>query len=85
MPDDQRSPETETSEPIASLPNRRRKLWRRVLMIGGPLAVLIAAGGLYVTGGRYAGTDNAYVHTHKVAVSADISGRVVDLKVHENE
>ncbi len=84
MPDDQRSP-GEISLPVTSLPNRRRKLWRRVLMIGGPLAVLIIAGTVYVTGGRYAGTDNAYVHTHKVAVSADISGRVVDLKVRENE
>ncbi len=65
-------------------PNRRRRL-RRVLMIGGPLAVLIGVGLVYLTGGRYADTDNAYVHTHKVSVSADISGRVVDLKVHENQ
>src|SRR5262249_52444924 len=39
----------------------------------------------YLTGGRYAGTDNAYVHAHMVSVSADISGRVVDVKVHENQ
>ena len=73
-------------------------LWRRrspgpiagagcaaLLMIGGPLAVLIGVGIVYLNGGRYADTDNAYVHTHKVSVSADISGRVVDLKVHENQ
>jgi membrane fusion protein (multidrug efflux system) len=54
-------------------------------MIGGPLLVLIAVGIIYLTGGRYAGTDNAYVHAHKVSVSADISGRIVDLKVHENQ
>lgn len=65
-------------------PSRRRRL-RRLLMIGGPLAVLVGIGVVYLNGGRYAGTDNAYVHTHKVSVSADISGRVVDLKVHENE
>lgn len=65
-------------------PNLRRRL-RRLLMIAGPLAVLIGVGIVYLTGGRYAGTDNAYVHTHMVSVSADISGRVVDLEVHENE
>src|SRR5262245_63922735 len=65
-------------------PSRKRRL-RRLLMIGGPLAVLIGIGVVYFTGGRYAGTDNAYVHTHMVSVSADISGRVVDVKVHENQ
>ena len=68
----------------APRPHRRRRL-RRLLMIGGPLAVLIGVGVVYLNGGRYADTDNAYVHTHKVSVSADISGRVVDLKVHENQ
>ena len=65
-------------------PRRRRRL-HRLLMIGGPLAVLIGVGTVYLNGGRYAGTDNAYVHTHKVSVGADISGRVVELKVHENQ
>jgi membrane fusion protein (multidrug efflux system) len=65
-------------------PNRRRQL-RRLLMIAGPLAVLIGVGIVYIGGGRYADTDNAYVHTHMVSVSADISGRVVDVKVHENQ
>lgn len=65
-------------------PSRKRRL-RRLLMIGGPLAVVVGIGAFYLTGGRYAGTDNAYVHTHMVSVSADISGRVVDVKVHENE
>src|SRR5262245_10509386 len=64
--------------------HRRRRL-RRLLMIAGPLAVLIGIGVVYISGGRYADTDNAYVHTHKVSVSADISGRVVALKVHENQ
>ncbi|HET6158913.1 MAG TPA: HlyD family secretion protein [Dongiaceae bacterium] len=71
----------ETPQPKA---NRRQRL-RRLLMIGGPLAVLVGVGTAYLSGGRYADTDNAYVHTHKVSVSADISGRVVDLNVHENQ
>jgi membrane fusion protein (multidrug efflux system) len=65
-------------------PKRRRTL-RRVLLTAGPLAVAIVAGGMYLNGGRYAETDNAYVHTHMVTVSADISGRVVGLSVKENQ
>jgi membrane fusion protein (multidrug efflux system) len=66
-----------------------RKLLRR-LMIGaialvGPVAALALGLFLYLTGGRYVATDNAYVKSAKIAVSADISGRVVDVAVSENE
>ncbi len=64
---------------------RRKRALRRVLLTAGPLAVALVAGGMYLNGGRYAGTDNAYVHTHMVTVSADISGRVVGLDVKENQ
>src|SRR5690606_34954981 len=37
------------------------------------------------TGGRFVGTDNAYVRAHMVSVSADISGRVVEVMVRENQ
>jgi membrane fusion protein (multidrug efflux system) len=76
---------TETAAETPQPQTRRKRRLRRLLMIGGPLAVLIGVGAVYLTGGRYAGTDNAYVHTHMVSVSADISGRVVDVKVHENQ
>jgi membrane fusion protein (multidrug efflux system) len=76
---------TETAaDTLRPKPSRRRRV-RRLLMIGGPLAVLIGVGIVYVTGGRYAGTDNAYVHAHMVSVSADLSGRVVAVDVHENQ
>ena len=84
MPDGSKPMSETAAETAQPQPNRRRRL-RRLLMIGGPLAVLIGVGIVYLNGGRYADTDNAYVHTHKVSVSADISGRVVDLKVHENQ
>src|SRR5262245_3274721 len=84
MPDGSKPMSESAVETPQPKPNRKRRL-RRLLMIGGPLAVLIGIGVVYFTGGRYAGTDNAYVHTHMVSVSADISGRVVDVKVHENQ
>lgn len=82
MPDDTEiSSRVDVQAPRA----KRRRLLRGVLMIAGPLAVVVVAGGVYLNGGRYAGTDNAYVHTHMVTVSADISGRVVALHAQENQ
>lgn len=63
----------------------RRPRLRRFLLVLGPLVLIAAAGWIYVTGGRFVGTDNAYVKAHMVAVSPDISGRVVEVMVRENQ
>jgi len=68
-----------------SLAFRRRRRWRRLLLALGPIAVLVGAGYVYATGGRYQGTDNAYVKAHMVSIAPEISGRVVSVPVHENE
>lgn len=68
---------------IKPVPSRQRRL-RRVLLLG-PLLVVLVGAYVYATGGRYAGTDDAYVKAHMVSVSADISGRVVDVLVQENQ
>jgi membrane fusion protein (multidrug efflux system) len=68
---------------------RKPSLWRRyrrTLLLGVvPSLVVLGAGYVYVTGGRFVDTDNAYVKAHKVQVSTDISGRVMEVLVHENE
>jgi membrane fusion protein (multidrug efflux system) len=51
----------------------------------GPVVVVIGAGYADVTGGRYQGTDNAYIQAHMVSIGPEISGRVVGVPVHENE
>ena len=63
---------------------------RRFIVIGlvgllGPLAAIIVGVYIYLSGGRYISTDNAYVKAAKIAVSADISGRVTEVAVRENE
>ena len=66
----------------------RRSLRQRLrlpLMIGGPVVVLLAAGYWYLTGGRYVSTDDAYVQAARVAISTDISGRVVEIDVRDND
>ena len=40
---------------------------------------------LYTTGGRYVVTENAYVKSDVITISADVSGRVTDVAVEENQ
>ena len=63
----------------------RRKRWRRALLIGGPLLVLAVGAYVYFTGGRYVSTDNAYVNADNVTISAQVSGPIVAVAVHENQ
>ncbi len=59
----------------------RREAVRVGLLAAGPLIVLIGAIWLYVTGARYVSTDDAYVKQDKVPISADVSGRVIEVLV----
>src|SRR5882724_367589 len=61
------------------------KRLRLPLMIGGPALALIIMAYLYLTGGRYEGTDDAYVQTASVAVSSNVAGRVLEVAVHDNQ
>jgi membrane fusion protein (multidrug efflux system) len=63
----------------------RRRLARRILLPLGPLVLLVAALAMWLAGGRYVSTDNAYVRADKVAVSADVAGPVVEIAVKDNQ
>lgn len=63
----------------------RRKWLRPLLMFGVPLIILGVVGYFWLTSGRYASTDNAYVQQDKVAVSAEVAGRIVKVAVRENQ
>ncbi len=58
---------------------------RAPLMIGGVVLVLLVGAVAYFTGGRYEGTDDAYVRVAGVDVSSNIAGRVVEVDVRENQ
>jgi membrane fusion protein, multidrug efflux system len=64
---------------------RKRRRWRRLLLALGPIAVILVTGYVYLTGGRYQGTDNAYVKAHMTSIAPEISGRVIEVPVHENQ
>jgi membrane fusion protein (multidrug efflux system) len=59
---------------------------KRVLLLVVVPAIAVAAGlMIWLQGGRFEETENAYVKAHIIAVSADVSGRVVEVKVRDNE
>jgi membrane fusion protein (multidrug efflux system) len=63
----------------------RRFLLRLVLLIVIPLGAIAAAGYVYLTGGRYVTTENAYVKTDIIQISADVEGRVTAINVHDHD
>ncbi len=63
----------------------RRSLSILAIALVGPLLAAIAGGYYYFASGRYVSTDNAYVKAHKIAVSADIAGRVSEVFVDADQ
>jgi membrane fusion protein (multidrug efflux system) len=84
-------PVDSTARPPAAARTRRdrtqplRRRLRLPLMLLGPLVVLAAGVWWYLSSGRYESTDDAYVQSAKVAISANVSGRVKDVLVHDNQ
>jgi membrane fusion protein (multidrug efflux system) len=79
-------------EPMARASYRReaprlttRQLARRILLPLGPVVLVALALTMWLAGGRYVSTDNAYVRADKVAVNADVAGKVVELAVKDNQ
>ena len=62
----------------------RRGLLRIFLLVVVPVAAIVAGAHYWVASGRYVTTENAYVKTNLVQVSAEISGRVAKVFVNEN-
>lgn len=58
---------------------------RRVLFVSVPLMVGIALLVIYLSGGRYISTENAYVRSGMALVSAGASGQVEQVFVRENQ
>jgi membrane fusion protein (multidrug efflux system) len=61
------------------------KKLRFVLLLVVPTLGVAAGGWLYLTGGRYVETDNAYVKADKTAIGAEVPGRVLHVAVKENQ
>jgi membrane fusion protein (multidrug efflux system) len=75
--------EKTTALPVA--PPARPKRLRRILLALGPLVLIVVAGWLYFTGGRYVSTDDAYVQADTISVATDVSGMVAEVAVKDNQ
>jgi membrane fusion protein (multidrug efflux system) len=67
------------------VPRRLRERWRLALMIFGPLLIVAGGAWLYFRGAHYESTDDAYVKTARVAISANVAGRVLAIDVRDNQ
>lgn len=63
----------------------QRRLTRLILLIIIPIGVLLLAGFIYLQGGQYVETDNAYLKADTVPVSTDAFGTIKEVLVKENE
>ncbi len=79
MPKADKAPQVEPAAP------KKRNGRRIALMASVPVLIAIIGGYFWLSGGRYQETDNAYVAQPKVALSADVSGRIATVAVHENQ
>jgi len=75
---------TEAAAP-APAPRNGRKRLRMVLLVVLPVIALVGGGLVYMMGGRYIETDNAYVGAQKVLITPDISGKIVHVAVREGQ
>jgi membrane fusion protein (multidrug efflux system) len=63
----------------------RRKRWlRSALLVLGPLLVVVVAAFIYMNSGRYVETDNAYVKSDTVLITAEVTGPIKRVAVREN-
>ncbi len=74
-----------TPNATAPVEQTRAQKLRKPIMIGGVAIIVGIAAYFYFAGGRYESTDDAYVSAARVSISTNVPGRVVDLRVHDNQ
>jgi membrane fusion protein (multidrug efflux system) len=89
-PEQKGSPPGKPRGKLAAEPRRRllaglRRYRRFLLLVVLPAAAAIAGLVFYLQGGRYVGTDDAYVGAQKVLITPDISGKIEKVVVKEGQ
>jgi membrane fusion protein (multidrug efflux system) len=87
------APESKTSPEAKTEPSSATGLFARIghkrlqtiLLVGLPALVLVIGLGVYLSGGRYISTDNAYVGAQKVLITPDISGKIINVAIREGQ
>src|SRR5262245_1283950 len=80
------APEAAAPVPVVQAsPAPKPRNLRFVLLVIVPVIAAVAGLALYLAGGRYISTDNAYVGARKVLITPDISGKVGRVLVREGQ
>jgi len=56
-----------------------------ILLVGLPALAVVIGLVIYLSGGRYISTDNAYVGAQKVLITPDISGKIMQVAIVEGQ
>ena len=62
-----------------------KKSPQKLLMAALPVALVVVGGWLWLDSGRYESTENAAVQQARISVASDISGRVTEVFVKDND
>ena len=81
-PDD---PAAERRESVTAPARSWRERLRLPLMIGVPVIAGVVALYFYLASMGYESTDDAYLRAAQVSISPNISGRVIEVDVHDNQ
>ena len=87
-PEQKSSPDAAPPASAATKPARPgllRRYRRTLLLVVLPLIAAIGGFVLYLNGGRYVTTDDAYVGAQKVLITPDISGKIIKVVVREGQ
>jgi membrane fusion protein (multidrug efflux system) len=70
---------------LAEQAEKRRQRLRWTLMLGGVVLALVGALWYYLATGRYVSTDDTSVQAAQTVISANVSGRVIEMAVKDNQ
>jgi len=73
------------AEKPGRLPRLDRKRLRMLLLVALPALAVVIGLAVYLLGGRYISTDNAYVGAEKVLITPDISGKITHVAIVEGQ
>ena len=79
------APAKSRTAPLAGVRDALRQRMRFILLVVVPTIAVVAGLWLYMLGGRFVSTDDAYIHAAKLMVSTDVSGLVSEVNVREGQ
>lgn len=79
------APRMAAPEAALAAPRPRRKWGKLAAMLSVPLLLVSGMAWYFTANAHYVSTDNAYISQDKVSISAELTGRIVAVGVHENQ